>query len=407
MQVNLLNNLNYNKCKYQNKKVNFTGVNIEKNLSKLEKADYFKSGLDDITQKYEKLKANLTGWFQKRKRKALEEKEILEIKVFSKSQEEFIKQQDKNIELSRDILRLARLRNDNQEKINDLEAILRREEKIKEKTKLINKNKSQKEGFDSIAGYIDEKFILTTNFINKLPLEMAGECVELPNCILFFGPNGNGKTSFAKAFAKSAACEYSKIKGVGKTQEARQRSFFNALMNASNAAQEKFDKDNIRTIILVDEFDGYANETSVILPELKGYMENCSEDFHCTLFATTNNPLKIASTIRDAKRIPIKVSIDPPDKNNIIEVFKHYLTGFDCEKIDYNELADVMLADMPNSAYNNSQIEQMCKNCIEEIDGKISQEDLLYQIKTNSPGITKDDLLKFQMEKNTLTTKNN
>ena len=89
-----------------------------------------------------------------------------------------------------------------------------------ERAELIASNKSKHKGFDSIAGYEKEKFILTDSFINLLPLEAAGQDVEFPNSILFFGPIGNGKTSFAKAFANSANCNFVEAKS-SKLQETK------------------------------------------------------------------------------------------------------------------------------------------------------------------------------------------
>ena len=133
-------------------------------------------------------------------------------------------------------------------------------------------------------------------------------------------------------------------------------------------------------------------------------MQNCSKDYHCTIFATTNHPLEIVPAIRNENRMPIRVFLEPPNRENSIAVFKHYLQDFECNNINYNELADKILAVQPNKAYNNSQIENICNVCVENSDGPISQNDILYQINITDAGITKEDLLKFEKEKLLATT---
>ena len=118
------------------------------------------------------------------------------------------------------------------------------------------------------------------------------------------------------------------------------------------------------------------------------------------MFATTNNPLNIPPAIRGTKRMPIKVAIDPPNKNNAALVFEHYLK--DCPnvnlaKINLSELAKEICSVLPNRAYNNSQIEDICKECVKHCDN-VTQEDLLYYIRREEPGIDKADLEKYQNE---------
>ncbi len=239
-----------------------------------------------------------------------------------------------------------------------------------------------------------------------MPLESAGQDVEFPNSILFFGPIGNGKTSFAKAFANSANCNFTEAKSSrtarGKTD--REKSFYDNLLSLAKVAQQNFLDTGKRTIILVDEIDRFAYEDSSISTKLKRFLENCSEDYHCTVFATTNNPMEIPSAIRGPKRMPIKVCIDPPDRDNAALVFEHYLKdceNIDLSKIDFDELAEVLCSVQPERAYNNSQIESICNECIENSD-TITQEDLIYYIKREVPGIDRESMVKYKEEKELL-----
>ena len=106
--------------------------------------------------------------------------------------------------------------------------------------------------------------------------------------------------------------------------------------------------------------------------------------------------------------MPIKVYLNPPNEDNIIAVLKHYLEveGVNCANIDYNKLADKILEVNPEKAYNNSQLESICNNSIEDVDGEITTSDLEYQISKTEPGITKEDLVKFEKEKSEIVTNN-
>ena len=278
--------------------------------------------------------------------------------------------------------------------------------KVKEKLDSIANNKDKHKGFDSIAGYENEKFILTDNFINLLPLEESGANIEIPNGILFFGPTGNGKTSFAKAFAYSAKCNFAEAKSqrTARTKEEREKTFYDTLVANAKVAQQNFLETGIRTIILVDEIDRCAYEDSSITPKLKRVLETCSDTYHSTVFATTNNPLAIPSPIRGSKRMPIKVCIDPPDEKNAALIFKHYLKNcknINLDEIDFDELAKHLCKVKPNRAYNNSQIESICNGCIANCD-TITQKDILYHIDRETPGIDKSDMDKYLKEKKLL-----
>ncbi|MDD3150859.1 MAG: AAA family ATPase [Candidatus Gastranaerophilales bacterium] len=363
----------------------------------------FQEELKNTRQKYTDKKNEIKGWFKNGKIKKVKEKEDIELSRLLKDQEIFAEEQDKIIELFESQLKLMVETGASEKDKIALEKELARQKAIKVKMEEIGTTKNKECNFSTIGGYKNEKFTLRDEFIKYLAQERAGEDVEseLANGILFFGPVGNGKTSFAEAFANEANCLYEEIIPKGKTAKECQLNFWKQLNEKAQKAQENFTKNNarIRTIILVDEFDLVANKDSVILSDLKDFMQDCSKDYHVTLFATTNNPLDIVPAIRGPIRMPIKVSIDPPDDVNSIEVFKHYLKDKDTEVIDYEVLAKKILSVKPNKAYNNSQIETICNNAYLEADGKITTHELCRQIDLEDPGIEKDKLLKFEQEK--------
>lgn len=419
MRVDRINFHNYETRNQNNQFIShsvFKGVNVEGEENSADEYSfenlntYFQNKLSNMSKevysKYQKMKKAISGWGAKKKQRQIEREEMAALNSLRKAQELAITQQEELLKIYNQNLEQMKKNNVQLDQIVKMEEIIARAERVKKQSEIIARNKSAKEGFDSIGGYEQEKFILTDKFINKLAYERAGENVELPNGILFFGPNGNGKTSFAKAFAESANCELKKAVAKGSTKQQRQQYLMNDIIEKAELAQERFEETNERTIILVDEFDGIASEDSTVLPELKSFMQDCSQNYHVTIFATTNNPLNISPAIRNATRLPIKVYLDPPNKENAIAVLKHYLEGdgINCGNINYEKLADKILAVQPNSAYNNSQLEEFCKNCIEEIEGKITTADLEYQIDKSEPGITAKDLEKFEKEKSILVT---
>ncbi|MCD7879939.1 MAG: ATP-binding protein, partial [Candidatus Gastranaerophilales bacterium] len=320
-----------------------------------------------------------------------------------KAQKITIDEQEKIVELLKRNYEQLKASNAQAERLVEAQTALIMAEKKLEIAKEIAKNKDSHIGFDSIAGYDAEKFILTSSFINLVEEERSGQIVEIPNGILFFGPIGNGKTSFAKAFATSAGCNFEKAKpnSSARTKEAREESFYKDLLEKAKTAQEHFITTGQRTIILADEFDRYANKGSSVVPKLKRFLENCSENYHCTVFATTNNPLDIPAELRSERRMPIKVCLDPPDKINAALVFKHYLkdaSNVEMSEINPEKLAEQICSVQPDSSYNNSQIEYICSECITKYD-KITQDVILREIENTEPAISNENMNKYRHEK--------
>lgn len=418
MKVNFNKTLTYPNA--INRKIAFRGVSLG-DFNGTDRFDYTNSEVgedEDVAKKFEtslknikdacaQKKKQVTGFFKKKKKAKIQKETDDKISGFLRAQEISLETQSKVVDLLEEKCELLKKSNADKAQLEEAKKALLIATRIKqERAELIASNKSKHKGFDSIAGYEKEKFILTDSFINLLPLEAAGQDVEFPNSILFFGPIGNGKTSFAKAFANSANCNFVEAKSskTARNKDDREKSFYDNLLSNAKVAQQNFLDTGKRTIILVDEIDRFAYEDSSINAKLKRFLETCSEDYHCTVFATTNNPMEIPSAIRGPKRMPIKVCIDPPDETNAALVFEHYLKdcdNIDLSKIDFNELAQTLCSVQPERAYNNSQIESICNECIESSD-TITQEDLIYHIKRETPGIDRESMAKYNEEKELL-----
>lgn len=262
-------------------------------------------------------------------------------------------------------------------------------------------NLAKTNGFSKIAGYNSEKELLNKYFISEIKKEQNGVQANVPNSVLFFGPTGNGKTTFAKAFAKETGCKLIPIRAKVSTGSDAEtdKIFMTELHNKAEKSEENFQKTGTRSILFIDEFTKVADKDSTILPELTDFLSNCSDKYHCTLFAASNHPLNIALPMEGEKAVfPYVVSIDPPNIENKTEVMKFYLKGRMPEGTDYKKLAEY--ADKKEqekqSVFNIAQLKENI--CLEGIDKKISADEVIKNIDNTEPNIDKQALNKFSDE---------
>lgn len=284
-----------------------------------------------------------------------------------------------------------------------------------EKTIAIHKIlKTQKAGIGwaKIAGHEKIKKQLEEAFINKLAIEQGGTEVTMPNAILFYGPKSTGKTCFAKAFAEQAQCNLIEIDMLQSDDE-----ILNAIRNAAIKSKELYENQNSkkRTILLLDECDAIAATTgkkengSSIIPNLKNFLQQCAEKYKCTVFMTTNHPLRIDTELLADHRVPYQVFLGPPGQEDSAEIFKFYTKGLTAQEIDYNKLAkEVMSARNSNQAFSAARIETIVKKCNEAISRTkqiMTQKNLMDKITELGPDISSDSLEKFTKEIAQMTKK--
>jgi len=303
----------------------------------------------------------------------------------------------------------------------------------RKKTKAINNREvglDELTEFSKIAGYEEQKAILDKYYIKKIEREKAGEDTEVPGSILFFGPTGNGKSTFAQAFAETTGCEIVPIEpnfDLDVTKLEKEKEFMEELKKEAEKAKIRFEKDGSRkrTIIYIDEITKVLDKTSSISSPFADFLNECSNKYHCTVFATTNHLLKPKSAEHNSELIvnigldmskqtnfPYRVALDAPTNSlnriNAIEVLNHYFSNRVLGKIDYSLLAEELEKKAGDGAFSISQIKQLSlqdKNGIQSQD-LVSHEEILSRIRDEKtvPAINKAALDKFKEEKKQFLT---
>jgi SpoVK/Ycf46/Vps4 family AAA+-type ATPase len=332
----------------------------------------------------------------------------------SKELEKYLEKQKSTIETHKFEVKQPLFRKDQAKRQNDKklqESLAQEMEKLEKEHKIelgkieknINKasmfikvfenleNMSKIEGFGKIAGYNDQKKLLLDRFAAPIALEKANKPTKVPGGILFFGPQGSGKSTFAEAFAHHLNCKFAQI---NPTDD------FKKLKKTAEDAQEKFKIDRTRTVILINEFDEFAPKDSPITPHLKDFMDDCSKKYHCTIFATTNYPERIDDILlRDGRFY--KTALPPANKENATAILKHYAGTFTDKDVNYEELAEHITKVQPENAFSNGRIKALVTALPQKFknaEKKLSHNTLLQSIKEATPDIDKKALEAFQKQ---------
>ena len=294
------------------------------------------------------------------------------------------------------------LRKEYEEKYNAKTKEAEKSQLVNEMYEKMHTFNSQK-GFGRIAGYENEKDSLLAQIGNSIISERSGQPAEIPNGILFYGPKGNGKSLFAKAFAEQLDCHHTKIE-----LDLDEVENWKNLKTAAQKAQENFEKDGKRTIIRIEEFDDFAPIGSKIVSVLKSFMDDVSQKYHATIFATTNFPENIDDILLRHGRFDVRIGLAPANKANVTEILKYYGKDFADTSVNFEQLAEEIVKVQPEEAYSNAKIQAIVEDTVKsktklQNSGKemllksikISHEDLMNSIKNLGADITKAALDKF------------
>lgn len=243
-------------------------------------------------------------------------------------------------------------------------------------------DRTNEKGFGRIAGYEDEIRILLDHVGTPILAEKEGKPAEVPGGVLFFGPKGNGKTTFANAFANHLDCNLVRL-SAGLSDEKN----LDNLKRIAAQGKELFERTRKRTIILINEFDTFVPKGSLITEHLKDFMDTISSQYHCTVFATTNHPVDIDDTLlRDGRFW--KVGLPPANTSNAEAILRHYLKGFAAKNVDYKKLAEAVTSVQPNTAYSNDRIEKILA-ALTPTKKNLTTNEILQAIKSKAPDIEK------------------
>lgn len=292
------------------------------------------------------------------------------------------------------------LRNEFEAKYKPKTEEAERIKKMEEMYKKMHETNSTK-GFGNVAGYEAEKEMLLRQVGNSIIAERSGQLATIPNGILFYGPKGNGKTLFAKSFAEQLDCNHIKVNvDVDYMENAKN------LKKAINQAKEHFEKTGVRSIIQIDEFDGFLpiDSDNRFKAYMKDVLDNISEQYHATIFATTNYPEKIDDIVIRPGRFSVAIPLAPANKTNASDIVKHYIKGFADNSVNCEEIADELVKVQPKEAYSNAKIKYLIKALISDIVEKgkktFNHQELLECIKTSAPDISKNALTEFLAQHN-------
>lgn len=319
--------------------------------------------LKGIKDKYVKLRDDVTGWAKKKKIKNIQERETAELNGFRKAQDLFVKQKEEEVDIMKAALK--DLKEKNKVKEDEINLLDKEIEKRNRLIEIEKRRKQEHQNLDDIAGYTKEKFILREEFIREVDKEKLNLPCKIPNSILFFGPTGNGKTTFVNALAKDANMvpEQLDIKDKSKVLE--------KLDEITGRAHDRYKNDGKRTLIIIDESDAILNDDSPILAEMQDFMMNCAKDDYCTVLQTTNNPLRIAEPILRKDRTSIKIGLKPPNDYTAGVVLKHHLEkslGTDKINLNYTKLGEEISRERPEGKYSNSQIKEIAEEITDKLD---------------------------------------
>ena len=385
------------KKKAYNKTVDqLTGFNIDRNSREQMKDETIAAQKREVAAKDEILKVE-------REKQALLEQQLKDAKANGANEQKII-ELEKKLTAAYDVINAKGFERD----------VAAQKLKTMEDAQKILVERQAGKGWERIAGNEGVKTELEEWFINKLAVEKGGNKVTFPNGILFYGPQSTGKTVFAKAFAEQSKCNYIEI-DMGQFDD---EDILSEINIAKEQAKRHYKKTGDRTILLLDEFDSIAqldeetkeaiakggkniyDETTV--GKIEEFLTNCSDEYKCTAFMTTNHPLDIdANIFKNKKCIPYHVYLGAPNADDVEEIFKYYLKGFTNEAIDFDnvigEMTDVIENQKPGHAFSAGQIKEIVTSCRSEAHN-ITENDLISTIRRLGPDITPEMLKRFSKE---------
>lgn len=283
---------------------------------------------------------------------------------------------------------------------------------------IARENIAKDTGFNKISGYTDivnkMKEVFSMNIILNDKL-YGNKDKKVPNILLFYGPTGTGKTTFAKALAEDSLSNIIDL-SLGEYNDNRQR--LEMLENALKKADNSYNKDKKRTIILINEADSLIRRAN---PESTDYeiqketletfldlVKDCADKYKTTIFLTTNHPLRMDEKILSDKITPIKVGLGPCTKKDAKLILEKNLKYHEIN-IDTKNIIERLFQN-PERMYSNSNIVKLVeKVCNNNVAKELTEQDFLLFLDEKGviPSIKPRDLNDFKLAKEKLNPKEN
>ena len=248
-------------------------------------------------------------------------------------------------------------------------------------------------GFNRIAGYQDIKDTLMRNFIIKsVMMSKTSQNASVPNAVLFYGPTGNGKTTFAKALAEQSLSEFNIIDCGQQTPQETNKLLNMYLDNAKKTFQASGDE-KTRTIVVLNEAETVLNEKSPVYNEIAKKIPTISKDYATTLFLTSNFPRFINKELFKQDLTPLKIGIKPADFSTAKDLIKQTIENLNKKFKDFDELTKLFFKE--DNLYSNGKI----KNTVLmpfKFTNEPNLDDFSKTIQSSRPSITQTDIKQFE-----------
>ena len=249
-------------------------------------------------------------------------------------------------------------------------------------------------GFERIAGYETDKEIIKTYLIDPIKNEAKGKTTDVPGSVLFFGPKGNGKTTFALTVRDETDCELIKIRPRGRTLEEKSIDLMIQLKKEGEDSEKRFKEQGKRSILFLDEITRTITSKTNNYNEFMNFLKTCSKKYHCTVFATTNAQRMLNLTKNNCESFPLRVGLEPPDKTDMQKILAHHATLRAKEELNYDEIIDELLYN-PEGTYSTSQISMLCRGAHIKTPEGINTRLLLDEIAKTKPTIKREQMSEF------------
>ena len=248
-------------------------------------------------------------------------------------------------------------------------------------------------GFNRIAGYQDIKDTLMNNFIIKLVMmSKTSQNASVPNSVLFYGPTGNGKTTFAKALAEQSLSELNVIDWGQQTPQETNKLLNMYLDNAKKTFQTSGDE-KTRTIVVLNEAETVLNEKSPVYNEIAKKIPTISKDYATTLFLTSNFPRFINKELFKQDLTPIKIGIKPADFSTAKDLIKQTIENLNKKFKDFDELTKLFFKE--DNLYSNGKIKNIVLMPF-KFTNEPNLDDFSKTIQSSRPSITQTDIKQFE-----------